>query len=370
MKNLRNTFSRMLMLVVVILGMFAMTAAVSAYDSADDNYLLSLGLENGDCSPEFDWATLEYNITVPAGTTELELYPETSAPNARIVDITGTELDENGNGTVNIIVESENGVQLTYVLNVTGQGGAAAQPETENAEEAAKQAQIAAESEAEAERLRLQAESEAEAKRMAAVNEKQAQIDLLKKENDDFAYRIDLLMKLLYGLIGFAVLLLFVLINQSLRNKDMKDEVKYLKSQTVDSYDFARKDMNFQNDFYYTQPPVNDGMYPPQDMAPMAPEPEPEQPLSRKELKKKQKEEAKAKKAAAKMNQVKEEPQPVPMPQEMPAQMPQENMPPMPTQMQTPPQQMPPQPVQPVDPPVLVQPSVEEPDVDVDMIEL
>ena len=56
---------------------------------------------------------------VPTYATKLELKPVTSNANATISDISGTMLDENGNGTVVITVVSESGDPILYVLNVT-----------------------------------------------------------------------------------------------------------------------------------------------------------------------------------------------------------------------------------------------------------
>lgn len=231
----------MILMAFAALWMFAATAM--ADELSGDNSLYSLGIENGECSPEFYYSTLEYNVTVPAGTTELNLSPVTSDSNATILDISGTQLDENGNGTVYITVEAPNGAQVTYTLNVTSDGEAAA-AETETEDAAAAEA-------AKEEELRKQAESEEALRQEAANKANEEKVSKLTAENNDLTERLDLLMKVLYGLIAFAVILLFFIINQSLRNKDLKDDLKEARSQVDLNNEFARKEQNMRSDYYY-----------------------------------------------------------------------------------------------------------------------
>lgn len=391
MKNLKKTYGMIAAFIVTFALMFSMTALAEEYyddgyyeeysSSSGDNSLYSLGLENAtECSPEFYYSTLEYDVVVPAGTTALELSPIKSADSAEIVDISGTTL-EDGKATVEITVRAANGAVATYTLHVKEDGDGAA---AETAETEEKKDEKAAESEkAVQEALKAQAESEAQAKIQEAVQAKQKQIDTLAAENSDLADRLDLLMKIAYGLIGLAVILLFFIINQSLRNKDLKDDIKEARSQVTESYEFARKEQNMQSDFYYApvqnMQQINPGAGVPmqevsgnvqaafgtapqklqaQQMMPnmpqqmmqempqqMAPEmPEEEEKLSKREMKK----QAKAAKQAAReeARQAKVNP-PV-----------QESMP---YQTQQPQQSF---------EPTMVQSSVEEPDVDVNMIDL
>lgn len=355
MKRIRGTWKRIALLALAALWMFCMTAA--ADEASGDNSLYSLGLENGECSPEFYYSTLEYNVTVPSGTTELLLDPVTSDSNANIIDISGTQLDENGNGTVYITVEAPNGAQVSYVLNVTSGGSEdAASTETETEDAAAAQAK-------QEEEARKQAESEEAARMAAAQKSYEEKINTLSTENDQLAERLDILLKVLYGLIAFAVILLFFIINQSLRNKDLKDDLKEARIEADKSNEFARKERNMQSDFYYApvqgmnQNAMNAGgvqmadattntqavfgnasqrlqaqPMPGQAYAPVQPEP------SKKEQKKQEKA---AKKAGKKAKTV----------QQQPVQQPQQ--PPVPSAMEIP-----------------VQATLEEPDVHVDMIDL
>lgn len=386
MKNMKKKFGMIAAFIFSFALMFSMTALAEEYyddgyydeyyeedysSSSGDNSLYSLGLENAtECSPEFYYSTLEYNVVVPAGTTALELNPIKSANDAEIVDISGTTL-EDGKATVEITVRAANGAAVTYTLHVKEDGAAAA----ETAETEEKKDEEAAESEkAVQEALKAQAESEAQAKIQEAVQAKQKQIDTLAAENSDLADRLDLLMKIAYGLIGLTVVLLFFIINQSLRNKDLKDDIREAKSQVTESYEFARKEQNMQSDFYYApvqnMQQINPGagvpmqevsgnvqaafgtapqklqaqqMMPnmPQQMAPEMPEEE----LSKREMKK----QAKAAKQAAReeARQAKVNP---PVQESMPYQTAQQ--------------------LQQTFEPTMVQSTVEEPDVDVNMIDL
>ncbi|MGN0354419.1 MAG: hypothetical protein ACI4EI_05025 [Muricoprocola sp.] len=385
MKNLKKKYGMIAAFIFSFALMCSMTAFAEEYNdgyyeeyyeddyssSSGDNSLYSLGLENAtECSPEFYYSTLEYDVVVPAGTTALELDPIKSANDAEIVDISGTTL-EDGKATVEITVKAANGAVATYTLHVKEDGAseAAATAETEKEkDEAATESEKAVQ-----EALKQQAESEAQAKIQEAVEAKQKQIDTLAAENSDLADRLDLLMKIAYGLIGLAVVLLFFIINQSLRNKDLKDDIKEAKSQVTESYEFARKEQNMQSDFYYApvqnMQQINPGAGVPmqevsgnvqaafgtapqklqaQQMMPNMPQqmkPEmPEEKISKREAKK----QAKAAKQATReeARQVKVNP-PV-----------QESMP---YQTQQPQQSF---------EPTMVQSTVEEPDVDVNMIDL
>ena len=388
MKEIRKTIGRLLMLMCSVVCLLMTGVSAEEYDSTSgDNSLYSLGLENAEsCEPEFYYATLEYNVTVAGGTKELQLDPVKSADSAEITDISGTELSEDGTGTVSISVQAANGAVATYVLHVTSDGS---KSETETEDAAA-----AAESEAKAESEKLAAESEkvAQSEAAAKLEQKTQQLTSLQKENDDFADRLDKLMKILYGLIAFAVILLFVIINQSLRNKDMKDEIKSLKGQVTESYEYARKEQNMRSDYYYA--PVQNTPQPTagqnQQMNDMsgtvhaafgnASQKLQAQPIhmtaatqeelhvpSKKELKKQEKE---AKKAAKRekgrdARPVQPEPmmaQPMQQPQQIPPQQMQQPMQPQAPQQMT--QQVPPQ------QPTMVQSTIEEPDVNVDMIDL
>lgn len=240
MKTMKKVWKSLILAALAVLFVLGMT--VSAEEASGDNSLYSLGLENGECSPEFYYSTLEYNVTVPAGTKELLLDPVTSASDANIIDISGTELDENGSGTVYVTVEAANGAQVSYVLNVTSDAPA----ETETTAET----EMSDEQKYE-EELKKQAESEEAARKAAELQAKADQADKVISENKNLNEKLNLLMKVLYGLIGLAVLLLFVIINQSLRNKDLKDDLKEARALADQNTDFARRSENMRSDYYY-----------------------------------------------------------------------------------------------------------------------
>ena len=106
MKEMKKIIGRVLLLAYSLICLLAVSISAEDYDSTSgDNSLYSLGLENAvSCEPEFYYATLEYNVTVAGGTKELQLDPVKSADSAEITDISGTELSDDGTGTVSISV--------------------------------------------------------------------------------------------------------------------------------------------------------------------------------------------------------------------------------------------------------------------------
>lgn len=374
MKTMKKVWKSMVLTMLAVLFVLGMTAA--AEEASGDNSLYSLGLENGECSPEFYYSTLEYDVVVPAGTRELQLDPVTSAADASIIDISGTQLDENGNGTVYITVEAANGAQVSYVLNVHADGEAqAAETEPQETEMSDEQKYQ--------EELKKQAESEEAARREAELKAQAEQAEKVSKQNESLTEKLNTLMKVLYGLVGFCVLLLFFIINQSLRNKDLKDDLKEARAQADLNTDFARRSENMRSDYYYApvhnvqrnmgqpmmdasanvqaafgnapqilhaQPSAGQVNAPVQNGRAAVQEPAKE--LSRKEQKKQEKA---AKKAAKNKDAVQNT-------QQMQFNMPPQNVP------------VPERPVQNAAPsmegPTLVRGSEEEPDVNVDMIDL
>ena len=387
MKEIKKTISRLVLLMVSVVCLLMVSVSAEDYSddsSSGDNSLYSLGLENAvSCEPEFYYATLEYNVKVSADTKELQLDPVKSADSAEITDISGTTLSDDGTGTVSISVQAANGAVATYILHVTSDG-TAAETETDTTVNAAE-----SEAQAESEKLAAESEKAAQSEAAAQLEQKNQQVTALQKENDDFASRLDKMMKVLYGLIAFAVILLFVIINQSLRNKDMKDEIKTLKGQVTESYEYARKEQNMRSDYYYApvqnvpqQPMQNQQMNDmsgtvhaafgnasqklqaqPMNMAAAKREEAPV--LSKKELKKQEKEAKKAAKKAKGRETMQQPQMEAVIPPQQPMQ-PQQPVQSQPVQPQQPAQQSVSQQPQ----PTMVQSSIEEPDVNVDMIEL
>lgn len=192
-------------------------SGVSASGASNDNSLASLGIltEGAEVSPEFGYGVTEYDVTVPAGTAELQLDPVPSNENAWIVDITGTTLT-NGETTVEIVVSAENGEQYPYYLHVKEAAGQAVQtPQTEPV-----QTEPETEPEPETEDPRYVKVDR------TAFQEAENTIVALKEETRSYRDRSAMLVKILYGMIAFCVVLLFIVINLILKKKDLKSELQ------------------------------------------------------------------------------------------------------------------------------------------------
>ena len=110
MKHLVKKIKVCLVLAAAVLAL----SSISAMASEDDNSLSSLGIltEGAVVTPEFSYDTWSYEVSVPAGTTELQLDPVPSSASATITDISGTVLNEDGTGYVTITVQAGNGSPL------------------------------------------------------------------------------------------------------------------------------------------------------------------------------------------------------------------------------------------------------------------
>ena len=217
----RRSLAAVFMTVLLLLSMGTVLHAEEE-DLSDDNSLASLGILTEDItmSPDFSYDIWSYDIVVPAYTTELELEPVTSNANATISDISGTTLDENGNGTVVITVVSESGNPIQYVLNVTRE------------EEVRDPAQAISENEAAlVETPPAPAEPQTEDPRYVKVDKNSLQeaentIERLQKEMEVYKERNNLFTYVIYGLIAVSVVLLFIVINLLLRRRDISRELK------------------------------------------------------------------------------------------------------------------------------------------------
>lgn len=63
-----------------------------------------------------------------------------------------------------------------------------------------------------------------------SLQEAENTIAALKEETSSYRDRVGILMKILYGLIAFCVVLLFIVINLVLKKKDMKAELNDYRS--------------------------------------------------------------------------------------------------------------------------------------------
>ena len=199
---------------------------VNVFASEDDNSLSSLGIltEGATVSPEFAYNTWSYTVTVPGGTKELSLDPVPSSSSASISSINGTTLNEDGTGYVTITVQAGNGSQFTYELNVVSDGTVPAAAETETEKET--------ETETETEK---ETETKTEDSRYVKVDKNSLQeaentITNLKGQITVYKDKVSLFTKIMYGLIGLSVILLFVVINLLLKKKDLKDELNDYRS--------------------------------------------------------------------------------------------------------------------------------------------
>lgn len=239
MNRARKTWKFSIAAVLMLTWMFAVTAFASGL--SDDNSLSSLGLHNGTAQQEFVYSTWEYDVVVEPGTTELLLEPTTSNPNATITSITGTVLQD-GQATVLINVESESGIPMTYTLHVTegdtGTGEAESESETET------------QTETQMEQTEQQTEPQTEQQTESAAND--TTVQLLQAQVDRLKENTDLTMKIIYGLIALAVILLFVIINLILKNRDLKDDLKDSENQLAyQTNEFARKEKSMDSENYY-----------------------------------------------------------------------------------------------------------------------
>ena len=211
MKKTKSTWRYGWILGMLLLWLCGMQ--VFATGLSDDNSLADLGVENGTVSPEFYYSTVEYTVTVSPGTTSLVLNPVCSNANAQIVSIDGTTLD-NGSGTVTITVRSESGNDAVYTLHVQSDPSAA-QTETETETQAT-----------EAPATEKQTEAQTEAVQTEAQTEDSATITFLNGQISQFREKLDFSMKIIYGLIALAVVLMFLSINLLLKNRDLKDDLR------------------------------------------------------------------------------------------------------------------------------------------------
>lgn len=210
---------------MVLAMMLMLLCGSNVFASEDDNSLSSLGIltEGATVSPEFVYNTWSYTVTVPGGTKELSLEPVPSSSSATIAAINGTTLNEDGTGYVTITVQAGNGDQFTYELNVVSDGSVAqAQEETET--ETEKQTETEKETEPETEDSRYVKVDK------NSLQEAENTITDLKGEITKYKDKVSLFTKILYGLIGLSVILLFIVINLLLKKKDLKSELNDYRS--------------------------------------------------------------------------------------------------------------------------------------------
>lgn len=313
-KMLKKTWKICAVCMMLLLCMSGITVLASA---SDDNSLSDLGIENAvSVSPDFEYSTVEYEVVVPQGTEELILNPVPSN-GAASFDVSGTALTD-GETTVYITVTAESGNQAVYTLHV--------QAERPNAAE-----QIAAANETEA------PETEPETQKKAETEEPETEpvtenasdaAGIVMEKVEKLKADTDFSMKVIYGLIALSVLLVFLVINLILKNRDLKDDLRDAEEKLeLQTNEFARKERYLATDNYYapTQQQAATGMQEPEQVtlqaAPQQAEEAPiveeafgaaKQPVSQKPEKQstrrsKQREQKRAEKAAEK--ETKQEPE-------------------------------------------------------------
>lgn len=212
-------------LCVILAVVCMMLCSMHVLASEDDNSLSSLGIltEGATVSPDFSYDTWSYTVTVPGGTKELNLDPVPSSGSASISNISGTTLNDDGTGYVTITVQAGNGNQFTYELNVVSDGTTPVaetetEPQTEKETETEKQTEPETE---DPQYVRVDRNT---------IQEAENTITDLKNEITVYKDKVSLFTKIMYGLIGLSVILLFVVINLLLRKKDLKAELNDYRS--------------------------------------------------------------------------------------------------------------------------------------------
>ncbi|MDD6326282.1 MAG: cadherin-like beta sandwich domain-containing protein [Lachnospiraceae bacterium] len=217
----RKTVWKSVLLTVMLLAWMCLAVPALAEEASGDNSLSSLGIttEGVTVSPDFYYSTIEYQVTVPNGTSRLELDPVTSNSGASILSIDGQDIGSDGTTTVAITVQAANGNQITYYLYVTTDTTTqAATPAAETETEAVTEAQTETEPETEDPRY-VKVDRN-------ALEEAEKTISTLKTETGNYRDRVTLLTRILYGMIALCVILLFAVINLVLKKKDLKAELQ------------------------------------------------------------------------------------------------------------------------------------------------
>lgn len=98
---------------------------VTTWAASADNSLSSLTLSEGTLSPSFQYNVVNYKASVGSSTNSIEVQAKTSNGNASIQSGTGTYELKEGNNTIKVVVQAENGNLATYTIQVTKEGGSA-----------------------------------------------------------------------------------------------------------------------------------------------------------------------------------------------------------------------------------------------------
>lgn len=241
MQMLKKSLKTCAVFLALLLCLSGMTVWASGY--SDDNSLSDLGIENAvSISPEFEYSITQYDVVVEEGTEELRLNPVTSN-SAATYEISGQALTD-GKTTVQITVTAESGMQAVYTLNVEAKRpNAAEQIAAANAD-----ATEAPKEETQTEMPETQKQQETQTEKQTASDATGVVMEKVEKLKSD----TDFSMKVIYGLIAFSVLLLFIVINLILKNRDLKDDLRDAQEKLeMQTNEFARKERFLATENYY-----------------------------------------------------------------------------------------------------------------------
>lgn len=123
MYKIKKQIKVMTLAVLCIAGVLMCNATVWA--ASADNSLSSLTLSEGTLSPSFQYNVVNYKASVGSSTNSIEVQAKTSNGNASIQSGTGTHELKEGNNTIQVVVQAENGNLATYTIQVTKEAGSA-----------------------------------------------------------------------------------------------------------------------------------------------------------------------------------------------------------------------------------------------------
>lgn len=113
-----------LLAMVCVFTMLGMTMEVQA--GSADNSLQYIKVTEGSLSPTFDRSRLNYTVHVGTDTSSIDVSAKTSNSNAKILSGVGTYTLSENETKARILVEAENGTQVTYTVTIIKDG--ASQP--------------------------------------------------------------------------------------------------------------------------------------------------------------------------------------------------------------------------------------------------
>ena len=219
------------MLRTVLLGMLLACLCSGAVFASDDNSLYALGIttEGVTVTPDFIYSTWEYDVMVPYGTTRLELEPVPSSDVARISDISGNEIGEDGTAEITITVTAQNGSNHIYTLHVTTDPATIVQTEAQTEPPTEPETEPETETEAETEDPRFVM--------MPRETLEQTDHTIQEQRGEIARYRdtVNLYIKIIYGLIAGCVVLLFLVMNMLLRNHSLKGKLKEARAEAQEA---------------------------------------------------------------------------------------------------------------------------------------